>query len=83
VGIGAFVVGAAVFAYPLVSSLQLIRDGDRILMRRPKWFIVVLLALAVRLALREYISGIIAFGMILRWRMALLLEYRALRGGRL
>jgi membrane protein CcdC involved in cytochrome C biogenesis len=95
-GIGAFVLGAAVFAYPLVSSPQLKRDGDRILMRRPKWFIVVLLALAaVRLALREYVSAIIsvqqtaglffvlAFGMILRWRMALLLEYRALRGGRL
>ena len=95
-GVGAFVLGAAVFAYPLVSSPQLTRDGDRVMMRRPKWFIVVLLGLAaVRLALREYVSAIIsvqqtaglffvlAFGMIVRWRTALLFEYRALGRGRL
>jgi membrane protein CcdC involved in cytochrome C biogenesis len=91
-GIGAFVLGAAVFAYPLVASPQLTREGDRVMMRRPKWFLVVLLVLAaVRLGLREYVSAIIsvqqtaglffvlAFGMILRWRTALLLEYRKLR----
>lgn len=90
-GIGAFVIGAAVFAYPLVASPQLTRDGDRVMMRRPKWFLIVLLALAaVRLLLREYISAIIsvqqtaglffvlAFGMIVRWRTALLVEYRRL-----
>ncbi|HZM62722.1 MAG TPA: cytochrome c biogenesis protein CcdC [Vicinamibacterales bacterium] len=95
-GVGAFVLGAAVFAYPLVSSPQLTRDGDRVMMRRPKWFIVVLLGLAaVRLGLREYVSAIIsvqqtaglffvlAFGMIVRWRTALLLEYRALGRDRL
>lgn len=91
-GLGAFVLGAAVFAYPLVSSPQLTRDGDRVMMRRPKWFIVVLLALAaVRLGLREYIGAIIsvqqtaglffvlAFGMIVRWRAQLLVEYGRLR----
>jgi membrane protein CcdC involved in cytochrome C biogenesis len=90
-GIGAFVIGAAVFAYPLVASPQLTRDGDRVMMQRPKWFLIVLLALAaVRLLLREYISAIIsvqqtaglffvlAFGMIVRWRTALLVEYRRL-----
>ena len=95
-GLGAFVLGAAVFAYPLVSSPQLTREGDRVMMRRPKWFIVVLLVLAaVRLALREYVSAIIsvqqtaglffvlAFGMIVRWRAQLLVEYgRMLRPGR-
>jgi membrane protein CcdC involved in cytochrome C biogenesis len=34
-GVGAFVLGAAVFAYPLVASPQLTRDGDRVMMRRP------------------------------------------------
>ena len=94
-GVGAFVIGAAVFAYPLVSRPQLTREGDRVMMRRPKWFIVVLLALAaMRLALREYVSAIIsvqqtaglffvlAFGMIVRWRAQLLVEYqRLLRSG--
>jgi membrane protein CcdC involved in cytochrome C biogenesis len=93
-GLGAFVLGAAVFAYPLVSSPQLTREGDRVMMRRPKWFIVVLLALAaIRLGLREYVSAIIsvqqtaglffvlAFGMIVRWRAQLLVEYRRLVHG--
>lgn len=90
-GIAAFLLGAFVFAYPLVASPQLTLEGGLIMMRRPRWFIVVLLALAaVRLGLREYISAIIsvqqtaglffvlAFGMIVRWRLALLVEYRGL-----
>jgi membrane protein CcdC involved in cytochrome C biogenesis len=88
-GLAAFVLGAAVFAYPLVSSPQLTVEDDLILMRRSRWFLVVILALAaVRLALRQYISGIIsvqqtaglffvlAFGMIVRWRATLLIEYQ-------
>ena len=88
---GSIVLGAAVFAYPLVSSPQLTREGDRVMMRRPKWFIIVLLGLAaVRLALREYVSALItvqqtaglffvlAFGMIVRWRTQLLMEYHRL-----
>ena len=90
-GVGAFVLGAAIFAYPLVASPQLTREGDQVMMRRPKWFIIVLLVLAaVRLLLREYVSAIIsvqqtagllfvlAFGMIVRWRTTLLMEYRRL-----
>jgi membrane protein CcdC involved in cytochrome C biogenesis len=66
-------------------------DGGVIMMRRPRWFLVVLLGLAaVRLGLREYVSAIIsvqqtaglffvlAFGMIVRWRSTLLVEYRRL-----
>jgi membrane protein CcdC involved in cytochrome C biogenesis len=88
-GLAAFVLGAVVFAYPLVSSPQLTVEDDLILMRRSRWFLVVNLALAaVRLALRQYISGIIsvqqtaglffvlAFGMIVRWRTTLLMEYQ-------
>jgi membrane protein CcdC involved in cytochrome C biogenesis len=90
-GAAAFVMGAFVFAYPLVSSPQLTVEGGLIMMRRSRWFLVVILALAaVRLGLRQYISSIIsvqqtaglffvlAFGMIVRWRTTLLMEYRRL-----
>ena len=90
-GLAAFVLGAFVFAYPLVSTPQLTVEDGLIMMRRSRWFLVVILALAaVRLGLREYISSIIsvqqtaglffvlAFGMIVRWRTTLLMEYRRL-----
>jgi len=90
-GLAAFVLGALVFAYPLVSSPQLTVEDGLIMMRRCRWFLVVILGLAaVRLGLRQYISSIIsvqqtaglffvlAFGMIVRWRATLLLEYRQL-----
>jgi len=90
-GLGAFALGALVFAYPLVSSPQLTIEDGLIMMRRSRWFLVVILMLAaVRLGLREYISSIIsvqqtaglffvlAFGMIVRWRTTLLIEYRHL-----
>ena len=90
-GLAAFVLGAMVFAYPLVSSPQLTIEDGLIMMRRSRWFLVVILGLAaVRLGLREYVSSIIsvqqtaglffvlAFGMIVRWRTILLLEYRHL-----
>ena len=90
-GVIAFVLGAFVFAYPLVATPQLTVEDGLIMMRRSRWFLVVILALAaVRLGLREYISSIIsvqqtaglffvlAFGMIVRWRTTLLMEYRRL-----
>jgi membrane protein CcdC involved in cytochrome C biogenesis len=90
-GVVAFVLGAFVFAYPLVSTPQLTVEDGLIMMRRSRWFLVVILALAaVRLGLREYISSIVsvqqtaglffvlAFGMIVRWRTTLLMEYRRL-----
>jgi membrane protein CcdC involved in cytochrome C biogenesis len=91
-GLAAFVLGALVFAYPLVSSPQLTVEDGLIMMRRSRWFLVVILGLAaVRLGLREYVSNIIsvqqtaglffvlAFGMIVRWRTTLLMEYRRLQ----
>lgn len=90
-GLAAFVLGALVFAYPLVSSPQLTIEDGLIMMRRSRWFLVVILGLAaVRLGLREYVGSIIsvqqtaglffvlAFGMIVRWRTTLLMEYRQL-----
>ena len=90
-GVVAFLVGAAVFAIPLARTSRLERDGDMVMMRRSPAFLAILLALvAVRFALRSYIDQfisplqtgalffVLAFGMILRWRVSMFLEYRRL-----
>ncbi len=89
-GLTAFVLGA-IFAYPLVASPQLTVEDGLIMMRRSRWFLVVILGLAaLRLGLRQYVNSImsvqqtaglffvLAFGMIVRWRTTLLVEYRRL-----
>jgi membrane protein CcdC involved in cytochrome C biogenesis len=88
---GAFVAGLAIFSYPLLRSTRLWRDGDVIMLQRSKAFLAILLALvAVRLALRGYVEDVLspqqtagvffvlAFGMILRWRVAMWREFRRL-----
>jgi membrane protein CcdC involved in cytochrome C biogenesis len=88
----AFVVGALVFAVPLTRTSRLVRAGDVIWMQRSRAFLWILIGLvAVRTALRAYVEQVVtplqtgalffvlAFGMILRWRAAMLLEYRRLR----
>ena len=90
-GISAFVLGAALLAQPVIATSRLTREGDVIMMRRSPWFIMIILALAaVRLALRGYVETIIspqqtaglffilAFGMIVRWRSSLYLQYQRL-----
>lgn len=87
----AFLLGALVLSYPLIRTSVLTRAGEAVTMRRSRAFLVVLLALAVlRLALREYVDHllsplqtgavffVLAFGMIVRWRAGMLLQYRAL-----
>jgi membrane protein CcdC involved in cytochrome C biogenesis len=95
-GISAFVLGAALLAQPVIATSRLTREGDLIMMRRSPWFILIILALAaVRLALRGYVETIIspqqtaglffilAFGMIVRWRSSLYVQYQQLTvGGR-
>lgn len=91
-GLIAFLAGAFVLAVPLMRSSTLERQGDTILMRRSSGFLVILLGLlALRLLLHEYIGHlvspgqtaaiffILAFGMILRWRVTMYLNFRALR----
>ena len=91
-GIGAFVLGAVVFARPLVRSTTLQRQGNVVMMRRSRAFLAILLGLAaVRLALRQYVGQFItapqtaalffalAFGMIVRWRAEMLRAYRKLQ----
>lgn len=92
-GIVAFAAGALLLAVPLARSSRLVRSGDVILLQRSRAFLAILLTLAaLRLALRTYIDHIIspeqtaalffvlAFGMIVRWRVGMWREYRRLRG---
>ena len=87
----AFAAGALLFAVPLARSSRLFRQGDVILLQRSRAFLAILLGLAaVRFALRgwidRYVSAeqtaallfVLAFGMIVRWRVGMLREYRRL-----
>ena len=89
----AFAVGAVVLAYPLLRTSRLHLDGGTVMMRRSSAFFFVVIVLAVvRIAARGYLDHVItvqqtaglffvlAFGMILRWRMSMLVEYRRLTG---
>ena len=72
---------------------RLVRQGDAIMMKRSNAFFTVILALAaIRFLARSYLDTVIsaqqtgalffvlAFGMILRWRAQMLMEYRKLAG---
>ena len=87
----AFLAGALGLAYPLLRTSRLVRDGDRVMMQRSNaFFAVVILLAGIRLAARGYLDTvlslqqtaglffILAFGMIVRWRTHMFLEYRAL-----
>ena len=89
--VAAFAIGALVFAYPLLRSTRLERGERDVRLRRSKAFILVLAALAaVRIVLRDYVDDIVspeqtaalffllAYGMILRWRLAMFRQFRAL-----
>jgi membrane protein CcdC involved in cytochrome C biogenesis len=88
--IGAFLAGAIALAYPLLRTSKLVREGDVVMMQRSNAFFAVILVLAaIRLLARGYFDSILtvqqtgalffvlAFGMILRWRVRMFLEYRA------
>jgi len=90
---GAFVLGATVLAYPLLRTSRLIRDGDNVMMQRSNAFFLVVVVLAViRVAAHGYfdryldvmqtgaIFFILAFGMILHWRLRMYFQYRQLTG---
>jgi membrane protein CcdC involved in cytochrome C biogenesis len=91
----AFLVGAIALAYPLLATSRLERDGEAIMMKRSGAFFAVIVVLAaIRFLARGYLDTILsieqtgslffvlAFGMILRWRMSMLFEYRALTADR-
>jgi membrane protein CcdC involved in cytochrome C biogenesis len=90
-GLCSFALGVLVFSYPLVKSSKLVRDGQNVMLRRSPAFLWILLGLvAVRFALRGYVEQyvspiqtgsiffVLAFGMIVTWRVLMFLEYRKL-----
>ncbi|MGA3130514.1 MAG: cytochrome c biogenesis protein CcdC [Terracidiphilus sp.] len=90
-GFAAFLIGAIVFAYPLLLTSDLHLHNGEIRMKRSGAFFAVIIVLAIiRWAARGYFDSILsleqtgaifyllAFGMILRWRAKLYLAYRAL-----
>ena len=87
----AFLVGAIALAYPLLLTSRLERVGNTIMMKRSGVFFAVVIVLAIiRYLARGYLDSllsleqtgglffILAFGMILRWRVSMFIEYRAL-----
>ena len=89
----AFLAGATLLAYPLLVTSKLVRDGDHVMMQRSNAFFLVVIGLAlIRFLARGYLDSritlqqsaglffILAFGMIVHWRLRMLLQYRALLG---
>lgn len=89
----AFAAGALLFSYPLIRTSRIVQMGDAILMQRSRAFLFIIAALfAIRLALRSYVERyvsmtqtaalffVLAFGMLLPWRLMMFASYRALRG---
>lgn len=90
-GIIAFLAGAVLFSYPLIRTSRFHVVDGKIYLKRSKAFIFILLGLlALRLGLHTYVEHIfsipqtgavffiLAFGMILPWRVAMYLQYRRL-----
>ncbi len=93
-GLIAFLIGAAVLAYPLLLTSDLHYQNGVIMMKRSSAFFSVIIVLAVvRYLARGYFDRfmtieqtgalfyLLAFGMILRWRAKLFFAYRALTSG--
>ena len=87
----AFLIGAIALAYPLLLTSSLQRTGGVIMMKRSGAFFTVIIVLAaIRYLARGYFDSILsleqtgalffvlAFGMILRWRMDMFRKYRVL-----
>lgn len=86
-----FVIGAFCLAYPLLKTSRLVRQGEEVMMQRSSAFFAVILVLAaIRILARRYFDTfltvqqtgalffVLAFGMIVRWRAQMLVEYRKL-----
>lgn len=89
--IAAFLSGLVILAVPLIRTSRLERRDGVVYMQRSRWFLAILLGLlAIRMLLHDYIGHIIsplqtaslffllAFGMIVRWRVGMYFEFRRL-----
>ncbi len=89
--LAAFVVGLGVLAWPLVRTSRLERRDGTVYLRRSRAFLWIILGLfALRIGLHEEIGHLIsplqtaslffllAFGMIVHWRVAMFRDYRRL-----
>jgi membrane protein CcdC involved in cytochrome C biogenesis len=87
----AFLIGAVALAWPLLLTTRLEVQGDTIRMKRSSAFLAVILVLAaIRLFARGYFDTILtaqqtagvffilAFGMIVIWRVKMLVDFRRL-----
>ncbi len=85
----AFAMGSIALAYPLLRTSRLVRHGETVMMQRSSAFFAVILSLAaIRFFARAYLDSylsvqktaalffVLAFGMVLRWRTQMFLEYR-------
>jgi membrane protein CcdC involved in cytochrome C biogenesis len=90
--IEAFALGALIFAYPLIRTSRFhISKGDIYLYRSKAFIWILILLLMLRLALHEYIQEyltifqtaaiffILAFGMLLPWRIAMYVTFRKIQ----
>ena len=94
-GFAAFLAGAVLFSYPLIRSTRLeLLDGVVYLQRSKAFLWIIIGMLAVRIALHDWVERhitvvqtgavfyLLAFGMILVWRIAMLQAFVKLRSGR-
>jgi membrane protein CcdC involved in cytochrome C biogenesis len=90
-GISAFLLGATLLAWPLNATTKLYRDGSTVMMKRSSAFLMVVVVLAaIRFFARGYFDQyvsveqtgavfyLLAFGMILCWRLTMFFNYRKL-----
>ena len=93
---GAFLIGATVLAIPLIRTSKLKLVGETVMMHRSSSFFIVMIVLGItRIVAHTYLDTvmsiqqtaglffILAFGMIVHWRLNMLMEYRRVVGGRL
>lgn len=91
--LAAFLAGAIFLAIPLIRTSRLKLVGDQVMMHRSASFFIVMVALAIiRILAHSYLDTvmsiqqtaglffILAFGMIVHWRMNMLMEYRRVVG---
>ncbi|MBB6669899.1 CcdC family protein [Cohnella nanjingensis] len=89
-GLAAFLIGALFFSYPLILTSRFEVANGHIYLKRSKMFIVIIVALlAVRILLHDVVERyvsipqtaglffLLAFGMLLPWRLVMVKRFKA------